>query len=92
MDKNNVLNKLIPADDLHWVEGEGFVLLSSDEVDEIIRVGRDQEMQENDIIKMIRWYESVRAGAVLCKNVMSGGIRIHHFENNEPVFVRNNNA
>lgn len=92
MDKNDVLNKLIPADDLHWVDGEGFVLLSSDEVDEIIRVGRDQDMSEDDIIKMLRWCEGVRAGMVLCKNVMSGGIRIHHFENYEPVFVRNTNA
>jgi len=91
MDKNSVLNRLIPADDLHWVPDEGFVLLSMEEVDEIIRVGRDQDMLENDILSMVRWFESVRAGQVLCKNVMSGGIRIHHFENDEPIFVRNEN-
>lgn len=89
MDKNDVLNRMIPADDLHWVPDEGFVLLSIEEIDDIIRVGRDQDMTEDDIFKMVRWCESVRAGQVLCKNVMSGGIRIHHFDNNEPVFVRN---
>lgn len=89
MRKHDVLNKLIPADDLHWVPDDGFVLLSMEEMDDIIRVGRNQDMSEDDIFKMVRWCESVRAGEVLYKNVMSGNICIHHFENNEPVFVKN---
>lgn len=92
MDKNDVLNKLIPADDLHWSTDEGFTLLSIDQLDDIIRVGESQQMDEDDILKMVRWCESVKAGEVLYKNVISGSIRIHHFENDEPVFVKNENS
>lgn len=89
MDKDDVLNKMIPADDLHWVDGEGFTLLSVEEVKDIIQACGAQDMSEDNIFKTIRWCENIRAGQLLWKNVMSGGILIHHFENDEPVFARN---
>ena len=92
MDIGDVLNKLIPADDLHWVDGEGFRMMSEDEVLYIIDVCKEQNMEDDDIFKTVRWCESVRAGQLLVKNVMAGGIRIHHFdENNQPTFVKNEN-
>lgn len=91
MDKKDVVNKMIPADDLHWSDSDGYTMLSIEEVDDIIRVGDKNEMDEDDILKMVRWAESVRAGQLLYKNVMSGGLRIR-FDSDEPIFARNNNA
>jgi len=88
MEKKDVLNKMIPADDLHWVADEGFVLLSLEEIEEIIQTGKAQDMSEDDIIKTVRWCESIRTGQVLWKNILAGGIRIHHFENDEPIFTK----
>lgn len=91
MDKRDVVNKLIPADDLHWIDGEGYVMLSLEEIDDIIRVGENHEMSEDEIFKMVRWCERVRAGQLLYKNVMSGGLRIHDFDGDDPILVRNEN-
>lgn len=92
MNKRDVLNKMIPADDLHWSgEEDGFTLLNLDEIDDIIRLCKSQDMEEDNILKVIRWCESVRAGQLLAKNVMSGGIRIHSFDGDQPIFVKNEN-
>lgn len=91
MDKNDVINKLIPADDLHWSDSDGFTMVSIEEVEKIIQVGYDNDMDEDEILKMLRWSENVRAGQLLYKNVMSGGLRMS-FDGDEPIFARNNNA
>lgn len=91
MNKSDIINKLIPADDLHWIDGEGFTLLSSGEITNIIQTCYKHDMPEDDIFKTVQWCESTRANEILWKNVMSGGIRIHSFEDNNPVFVKNEN-
>lgn len=88
MNKNDVINKLIPADDLHWSDSDGFTMISIEEVKDIIQVGYDNDMNEDEILKMLRWSENVRAGQLLYKNVMSGGLRMR-FDGDEPIFARN---
>jgi len=87
MNKKDVINKMIPADDLHWSDSDGFTMLSLEEVDDIIQVGRDNDMDEDDILKMLRWSENVRAGQLLYKHVMSGGLRMC-FMGDEPAFAK----
>lgn len=86
MNKKDVINNIVAADDLNWNNYDGFTLLSLEEANDIIQACAG--MSEQDTIKAVRWYESVRAGEVLLKNVLSGSIRIHHFRDNEPVFTK----
>lgn len=91
MDKKYLLNNMIPADDLHWVDGDGFTLLRLEEIDGIIKVCQKQDMSDDDILKTVRWCESIRSGELLWKHIITENIRIHHFDNNEPVFCANEN-
>ena len=86
MNKQDVINKIVAADDLNWSNEEGFTLLSMEEAHDMIQTCAG--MSEEDTIKAVRWYESIRAGEVLLKNVLAGNIRIHHFRDNEPVFTK----
>ena len=91
MERTDVLNKLIPADDLHWCEEEGqYILLTMDEIDDIMKACAEQGMttdNADDVLKIIRWCESIRAGQLLWKNFVAGGIGVYGFdEKNEPIF------
>jgi hypothetical protein len=90
MNKKDVLNKVIPADNLNWVEGEGFTLLSEKEILDIIHTCQKTDMKEQDIFKAVKWCESTRTGELLWNSFLNGNISIHHFnDNNEPVFYTN---
>lgn len=99
MEKKDVINTLIPADDLHWCEEEGqYTLLSMGEIDDILKACAEQGMTEEhmeDVMKVVRWCENIRAGQLLWKNFVAGGIGIYDFDDqNEPIFGKyeDNNA
>jgi hypothetical protein len=82
---------MIPADDLHWVDGEGFTLLSLEEIRSVIKVCQKQDMSDGDIFKTVKWCESIRSGELLWKHILTENIRVCRFDNNEPVFCKNEN-
>jgi hypothetical protein len=91
MKKEDVVNGLIAADDLHWCEEEQkYILLTMEEVDGILQACADQGMNEDqieDVMKVVKWCESIRAGQLLWKNFVAGHIGIYGFDDkNEPMF------
>jgi hypothetical protein len=93
MKYDDIINKLIPADDLHWNEDENkYVAVSQEEIDEIILKCVEQETSElEDIMKMINWAVLVNVGNILLKNFLSGRVGLVGFnENDEPCFGVNN--
>jgi hypothetical protein len=88
MKYTDLINKLIPADDLHWCEEDKkYVPISMEDLDKIIlNCAKDGMTDMDEIIKVVRWAEMVNLGSVLLKNLLSDRIRILGFENNEPIF------
>lgn len=86
--QKDVLNKLIPADDLHWDETEGkYIALSQDEIGEVINVALENGFQEEEeIMKILNWATSVKVGDILFKNFLKGQLSIVDFDQEEPVF------
>lgn len=87
-----MINKIIPADDLHWCEDEQkYVSLSNEDVDNIIIACAKQNITEFDeIYKIIQWAGLVKVGGILLNNFMDGRIKILGFdESNEPYFGEN---
>jgi hypothetical protein len=85
-----IINNIIPADDLHWSDEDGkYVSLSRDEIDEVIASCLQHGMEDiSDITKVINWCGNVRIGQILWKNFLSGSVGISGFdEHNEPRFI-----
>lgn len=85
----NVINNIIPADDLHWCEEEGkYVSLSRDEMDEIIASCVTQGISSlDDIFNVIKWCGEIRIGQILWRNFIGGTVAITGFdEQGEPKF------
>lgn len=83
MQYKQIINNLIPADDLHWDEGENrYASLSAEETQEIItqclKVGLTQL---DDIYKFVQWCGYVRIGQILMKNFMLGSLTVSGFDN-----------
>lgn len=86
----DILNNIVPADDLHWCEEEGrYVSLSREEIDDIISSCIEQGMSKlEDIYKVIQWCGRVRVGQILWNNMLSGSIIVAGFdEHEEPRFM-----
>ena len=84
-----MINKIIPADDLHWCEEEKrYVSLSKEDVDKIIAACSKQEINEfEEIYKIIQWAGLVKVGEILLRNFIEGKIKINGFdESNDPYF------
>lgn len=85
-----LINNIIPADDLHWCEEEGkYVSLSKQEMDDIITTCIEQGMTDlQDVFKFVQWCGNVRVAQILWKNFLSGSLRITGFdEDDEPRFT-----
>lgn len=84
-DYQQIINKLIPADDLHWHEDEQeYKPISKDQLDEIILSCIDQEITDlEDICKVVNWANTVNVGNILLKNFIYGNIKITGFDKNE---------
>ncbi|NCX76976.1 MAG: hypothetical protein EBX09_08100 [Actinobacteria bacterium] len=92
VNQSDIINKIIPADDLFWSDEENkFVALSSDEIDSIIsRCMASAITEENDIMAVINWCTSNRVGEILMRNFLNGTIAIQTVDSDgEPAFVYN---
>lgn len=78
MKYEQIINRLIPADDLHWDDQQSrFASLSHDEVDEIVAKCTEQGIMDHDQIRQIvEWCGFVRIGLLLRDAFMSGRVRI----------------
>lgn len=85
MQYKNIVNKLIPADDLHWDEAESrYASLSGEETEEIIMKCLEAGMSEiSDINKFVQWCGFVRIGQILMKNFMSGSLKVTGFDHED---------
>lgn len=89
---NEMINNLIPADDLHWCEEERkYVSLSGEEINEIILHCVERGIEDlDDIHRVIKWCGTVRVGQLLWKNFLLDSIEIVGFDKNgEPRFAPN---
>jgi hypothetical protein len=87
-EKNKIINKIIPADDLHWNEEERrYVTLSDEEINSIIIACIGQNIkEEKNIYKMVKWAGEIRVGNLLLDNFLSERLEIAGFDNDEPLF------
>jgi len=86
----DIVNSLLPADDLHWCEEDKkYISLSKEEIDEIVSSCWKQGIKElKDVYKVIEWCGRMRVGNLLWKNFVSGAILISFLdENGEPNFT-----
>jgi hypothetical protein len=92
MSYNDLINNLIPADDLHWCkEEQKYVSLSEDEINDVILRCVEQGISDiSDIHKMIQWCGAIRIGQLLWKNFLLGSLNVSGFDrDNEPRFIAN---
>jgi len=85
----DIINNLIPADDLHWDDEENkYVSLSPEETKEIISACIRNGMTElDDVFKVVTWCGTIRVGQILWKNFIQGSIDITGFDKSgEPFF------
>lgn len=84
----NIINNVIPADDLHWDSLENkYVSLSEEETKEIISACIEQGITDlEEVYAMISWCGTIRIGQILWKNFLSGSVKINGFEGDEPLF------
>ena len=90
--QKDVVNKLIPADDLYWDDIEKkYIALSEEEIENImltcINNSIDSDQERTQVLK---WCTSVRVGEFLMKNFLNGTIAIDGIDKDgEPFFVEN---
>jgi len=88
MEYEKILNKLIPADDLHWCEEEKkYTSLSKEDIDSIILACVKQNITELDeIMRVVSWAGCIKIGQILLNNFISDKLSIVGFDNDEPLF------
>ena len=87
--QKDILNKLIPADDLYWDNEEGkYIAHSAEEIDSILRSCIENDItDQSEIIKVFNWCTSVRIGELLMKGFLAGKIGIIGIDKDgEPLF------
>lgn len=87
--QKDILNKLIPADDLYWDKTEGkYIAHSQEEIDSILRSCIENDItDQSEIIKVFNWCTSVRIGELLMKEFLAGKILILGIDQDgEPFF------
>lgn len=92
MQYQNVINNLIPADDLHWDETENrYVSISAEETEEIVAACIASGMNElADVHKFVQWCGYVKVGQILMKNFVSGSLLVTGFDKDGmPYFCAN---
>lgn len=86
----SVINKLIPADQLHFSKEEGaYFVVCKEEVVEIARKCEEMNgsLTEEQKMAVIMWYQSHKTGTLLWDNFMKGKITIKGVKNGEPLFA-----
>jgi hypothetical protein len=89
-----IINRLIPADDLHWDERQGrYASISQEEVEEVIARCTEQGITDHDKVrKIVEWIGFLRIGVLLRDAFMSGRVRIAAIGDDGPYFSPLENA
>lgn len=84
----DIINNVIPADDLHWDPVENkYVSLSEEETKDIINACIQQGITELDeVFAVVSWCGNIRVGHILWKNFLGGSVKISGFDGGEPLF------
>lgn len=93
MSAEDIINKIIPADDLYWCEAEKkYTSLSMEDLDSLVARCVSQNITDIDeIMKVTNWAVLIKVGDILLKNFLDDKIRITGFDNNnEPMFGAKN--
>lgn len=83
------LNNFVPMDDLNWSVGSGsYAILSDEEQQEIVKACVASGLNSpKDIAKVVREYETVRAGVLIFRNFMQGRLGVCGFDaSDSPIF------
>ena len=74
---------LIPFDYLHRIEGEeDWCLLSEDELSDLVEIARENGYKDiESIVKITRWVEEAKCGAVLYKLLRKRQLKLKIREN-----------
>lgn len=86
---NNIINNLIPADDLYWSKEENkFLALSNKKLEQIIlRCCEQNNLDLNEIQKIVEWSSQIRVCQLLLKGFISGNLSIIKInDKDEPYF------
>lgn len=86
MSQNTIINKLIPADDLHWSDlDKKYSALSDEEVRQIINFCYHKKgiLEEDFITKIVNWASNVQVSNVLLKNFFQDNVEITGFVEKE---------
>lgn len=89
--QKDIINKLIPADDLFWDDIEQrYTVHSLEEIDAILEACLNNNLTEEDsIMKVLQWCTSIRTGELLMKHFLAGNVGIVDLDKNgEPLFVQ----
>lgn len=88
MKYQQLINRIIAADDLHYdAEERRFVSLSQEEVQEVVKQCQDNGMTDHAQIKQtVQWCGFVRVGEILYRSFLSGRLKINGFSNGDPLF------
>lgn len=86
----STINILIPADELHWNEHEGrYSVISTEEMDRLIKLCLDAEMNDEDIFKVLQDYAMSKTDHILYRHVLEGDISIGGLNGSgRPIFRR----
>lgn len=86
------VNILIPADELHWNEHEGgYSVVSTEEMDRLIRLCLDAGMDDEQIFKVVRDFGLAKTGHILYDHLLKGDISIGGLDGSDrPIFKRKN--
>lgn len=88
MSYEQLINRIIAADDLHYDESQRrYVSMSPEEVREIVARCRRNGLSDDDLInKYVRWCGELRVGQILHRSFLNGNLRITGFDGEEPRF------
>ena len=88
MNYQQIINRLIAADDLHYdAEERRFVSLSQEQVQAIVKQCQDIGMTDHGLItQTVQWCGTVRVGEILYRSFLSGRLKIHGFSDGAPLF------
>lgn len=87
MDPMDFMNKLIPADQMHWREGGIYSFISEEEAGEIRKRCDELSLTPREKLAIIVWHQRNRMGALLWENFMKGSLTIEEVKDDEPVFT-----
>lgn len=92
MQYKDVINNIIPADDLHWDgEEKRYVSISPEETQEIIEACLKSGITElPEVYKFVQWCGYIRVGEILIKNFLAGSLTVSGFDEHDSPYFKPN--